>query len=64
MVKVVRFYRTVHDILSKKTGHNEQLWDIYINQILAAVRFHVSETTKFSPYYFLYNKDVILPVDN
>ena len=62
--KVERFHRTMHDILAKKIGHNEQSWDVYINQMLAAVRFHVSETTKFSPYYLLYNRDVILPLDN
>ena len=62
--KVERFHRTMHDILAKKICHNEQSWDVYINQMLAAVRFHVSETTKFSPYYLLYNRDVILPLDN
>ena len=62
--KVERFHRTMHDILAKKIGHNEQSWDVYINQMLAAVRFHVSETTKFSPYYLLYIRDVILPLDN
>ena len=62
--KVERFHRTMHDVLAKKIGSNEQSWDVYINQMLAAVRFHVSETTKFSPYYLLYNRDVILPLDN
>ena len=47
-----------------KIGHNEQSWDIYINQMLVAVRFHVSETTKFPPYYLFYNRDVILPLDD
>ena len=39
-------------------------WDIYLNQMLTAVRFHVSETIHFSPYYLLYNRDIILPLDN
>ena len=30
--------------------------------MLAAVRFHVRETTDFSPYYLLYNKVVIFPL--
>ena len=59
--KVERFHKTMNDVLA---GNNEQSWDIYINQMLAAIRFHVSETTKFSPYYLLYNRDVILPSDN
>ena len=32
--------------------------------MLAAIWFHVSETTIFSPYYLLYNRDVILSLDN
>ena len=39
--KVERFHRTMHDFLAKKIGHKEQSWDIYINQMLAAVRFHM-----------------------
>ena len=61
--KVERFHRTKHDVLSQKIGHNEQSWDIYINQMLAAVRFHVSETTKLSLYYLFYNTDVIQLLD-
>ena len=43
--KVERFHRTMPNILDKKIGNNEQSWDIYINQMLAAIRFHVSDTT-------------------
>jgi hypothetical protein len=35
-----------------------------LNQALAAIRFTVSETAKFSPYFLVYNRDVVLPVDN
>ena len=54
----------MHDVLAKKIGNNEQSWDIYMNQNLTADRFHVSKTRNFSSYYLLYNKDVILPLDN
>ena len=62
--KVERLHRTMHDILAKKIGSNELSWDLHINQMLAAIRFHVSESTNFSPFYLLYNRDVILPLDN
>ena len=62
--KVERLHRTMNDILAKKIGENRQSWDLYINQMLAALRFNVSESTKFSPYYLLYGRDVILPLDN
>ena len=62
--KVERFHRTMCDVLAKKLMNNKQSWDTYINQMLAAVRFHVSETTIFSPNYLLYSRYVILPLDN
>ena len=62
--KVERFHRTLHDILAKKVHENQDTWDLFLNQSLAAIRFNVSESSKFSPYYLMYGKDVVLPVDN
>ena len=30
---------------------------------MAAIRFNVSESLKFSPFFLLYNRDVVLPLD-
>lgn len=62
--KVERFHRTLHDILAKKVSQNPQTWDLHLNQALAAIRFNVSESSKYSPFYLLYNRDPVLPVDN
>ena len=62
--KVERFHRTLHDILAKKVADNQETWDLHLNQALAAIRFNVSESSKFSPFYLLYNRDVVLPIDN
>ena len=62
--KIERFHRTLHDVLSKKLKDNLNTWDLYLNQTLAAIRFNVSESSKFSPFYLLYNRDVVLPIDN
>ena len=62
--KVERFHRSLHDILAKKVADNPQTLDLNLNQALAAIRFNVSESSKFSPFYLLYNRDVVLPVDN
>ena len=35
-----------------------------MNQALAAIRFNISVSSKFSPFFLLYNRDVVLPVDN
>lgn len=50
-VKVERFHRTLHDVLSKRLAHNQETWDLHLNQALAAIRFNVSESSKFSPFY-------------
>ena len=62
--KVERFHRTLHDVLSKKLSENQQTWDLYLNQALAAIRFNISVASKFSPFFLLYNRDVVLPIDN
>ena len=62
--KVERLHRIMNDMLAKNVNDNDKSWDLYLNQILAAIRFNVSETTKFSPFFLLYNRDVILPLDN
>ena len=62
--KVERFHRTLHDVMSKRVSENVQTWDIYLNQVLGAIRFNINESTKFSPFYLLYNHDPILPIDN
>ena len=62
--KVERFHRTLHDVLSKRLADDQRTWDLHLNQALAAIRFNVSESSKFSPFYLLYNRDVVLPIDN
>ena len=43
---------------------NYETWDLHLNQVLAAIRFNVNESTKFSPYYLVYNRDPVLRLDN
>ena len=62
--KVERFHITLHDILSKKVASHPQTWDLHLYHCFAAIRFNVSESSKFSPFYLLYNRDLVLPVDN
>ena len=62
--KVERFHCTLHDILAKKLADGLDTWDLYLNQVLAAIHFNVSETTDYTPFYLVYNGDVVLPIDN
>jgi len=62
--KVERLHRTMHDIISKRIKEDVTSWDLYLNQMLAAIRFHVNESTKYSPFFLLYNRDPVLPLDS
>ena len=59
-----RFRRTLHDVMSKRVSENVQSWDIYLDHVLSAIRFNINESTKFCPFYLLYNHYPILPFDN
>lgn len=62
--KVERFHRTLHDVMAKKMDDNLTTWDIHLNQTLAAIRFNVNESAGYTPFYLLYTRDVVLPIDN
>ena len=62
--KVERLHRTMNEILAKKIGDNERSLDLFINQMPATLRFNVSESTKFSPFYLVHDRNVIFPLDN
>ncbi|CAC5423266.1 unnamed protein product [Mytilus coruscus] len=62
--KVERFHRTLHDVMAKKLQSDASTWDVSLNQTIAAIRFQKNELTKFSPFFLLYNRDPVLPIDN
>ena len=47
--KVERFHKTLADVLAKLAEHNRENRDLFLTQALAAVRFSINKTTKFSP---------------
>ena len=51
-------------VLSKKIKDNPHAWDLYLNQALAAVRFSENESTKQSPFFDLFQRDPVSPIDN
>lgn len=59
--KVEKSHRTMVDIMAKNIKEDVQTWDLYLNQTLAAVRYHISEVTKASRFYLVYNRNVVLP---
>ena len=61
--KVERFHRISHYVMSKRVSENVETRDIYLNQVLAAIRFNTNDS-KFSPFCLLYNHNPLLPINN
>lgn len=51
--KVEKFHKTLGDVLTKLARDDTKTWDLYLIQALAAVRFTINETSRFSPHYML-----------
>ena len=62
--KVERFHRTLQEVFAKKIADKQHTWDWCLNQALCAIRINVSELSKFSPFFLLYNRDVVMAIDN
>ena len=54
----------MREVMAKQIKEDISTWDLYINQMLAAIRFHVNDSTKFWSFYLLYNRDPVLPIEN
>ena len=48
----------------KEVSNNLNPWNIYLNKVLGTIRFNTNESTKFSPFYLLYNRDSLLSIEN
>ena len=55
--------RTIKDSLVKILGENPKEWSNVIQGVLFAHRVSVHYSTKFSPFFLLYNRHPTLPID-
>ena len=61
---VERSHHTLISIFSKKIATEGNSWDRWLGFSLAAMRFGVNESTQQSPFFLLYNGEVVLTIDN
>ena len=61
--QVERFNRTLTSMLSNYVAENHRDWDIHLSKVLMAYRSSEHETTKCTPYYLMFGREVRLPVD-
>ena len=60
---VERFNRTLEAMLAKYVSKNQKDWDNHLQLVMLAYRSSVHETTKQTPFFMSFGREVRLPVD-
>lgn len=58
-----RFHRYLNDVLAKYIDGDYRNWDTYLSSVEMAYRTSVNETTRHTPFFLVYGRDPILPMD-
>jgi Integrase zinc binding domain/Integrase core domain len=60
---VERFNRTLCEALAKYAGEKKDDWDLYLPSVLFAYRTKRHEVTRHEPFYLMYGREAVLPVE-
>ena len=60
---VERFNHTIVSMIAMYTNEYPDDWDEHLNYCIWAYRTSVNDTTKFSPFYLMYGRDPLFPID-
>ena len=60
---VERFNRTLCEALAKFANDNKDDWDLFISSVLFAYRTKRHSTTRHEPFYLMYGREAILPIE-
>src|SRR5947207_12963035 len=60
---VERFNRILGESIAKLSQDGEKEWDQYMDATLFAYRLKTYKTTGYSPFYLIYGRQAILPVE-
>ena len=61
--KVERFHRFLTNCLAKYAPTDHTTWDDFISSVVIAYRASCHDSTKFSPFFLVYGRDRVLPID-
>ena len=61
--KTERFHRVMNDMIQKRISEDQTKWDEILQSCLGAYRMSKNESTKYSPYFVMYGRDPVLPLD-
>ncbi|GES83881.1 KRAB-A domain-containing protein [Rhizophagus clarus] len=57
------FNRTLCETLAKFANENKNDWDLYVSTALFAYRTRKHNTTRYEPFYLMYGRETILPIE-
>jgi Integrase zinc binding domain/Integrase core domain len=60
---VERFNRTLCEALAKFANDNKDDWDLFVSSVLFAYRTKKHNTTRHEPFYLMYGRDAVLPIE-
>ncbi|GET03434.1 DDE-type integrase/transposase/recombinase [Rhizophagus clarus] len=60
---VERFNRTLCETLAKFANENKNDWNLYVSTALFAYRTRKHNTTRHEPFYLMYGRKTILPIE-
>ncbi|GES99293.1 uncharacterized protein LOC105343682 [Rhizophagus clarus] len=60
---VEHFNRTLCETLAKFANENKNDWDLYVSTALFAYRTRKHNTTRHEPFYLMYGRETILPIE-
>jgi len=60
---VERFNRTLCEALAKFANENKDDWDLFVSSALFAYRTKRHNTTRHEPFYLLYGREAVLPIE-
>jgi hypothetical protein len=58
-----RQHRYINDVLAKLVDRDYRNWDTYLTSVEMAYRTSVNETTRHTPFFLVYGRDPVLPMD-
>ena len=61
--KCERSHRVFNDIIAKYAYLDHKSWPKYIPAVLMAMRTSVHDSTRFTPFFLVYGRDPVLPLD-
>ena len=58
-----RFNQTLQRQLIKVIKDEQDQWDLFLDAVLFSYRVSRQDSTKYSPFYLMYGRNAILPVE-